>query len=108
MNGAGNASCRAVPATGAPRVVPDAIRGLHATPDATAAAREPGSHAMGPVHLGWWRVTMAMDRDDVISVLNDLVETSEDGLKVFRTCADGVTNSERSAPRELRGPIPHP
>jgi uncharacterized protein (TIGR02284 family) len=35
-----------------------------------------------------------MDRDDVISVLNDLIETSEDGLKVFRTCADGVTNSE--------------
>ncbi|MFL5574968.1 MAG: ferritin-like domain-containing protein [Gemmatimonadaceae bacterium] len=35
-----------------------------------------------------------MNRNDVISVLNDLIETSEDGLKVFRTCADGVTNSE--------------
>jgi uncharacterized protein (TIGR02284 family) len=37
---------------------------------------------------------MAMDSDDVISVLNDLIETSEDGVKVFRTCGDAVTNSE--------------
>jgi hypothetical protein len=36
---------------------------------------------------------MAMNRD-VISALNDLIETSEDGVKVFRTCADAVTNRE--------------
>ena len=33
-----------------------------------------------------------MDRDDVISTLNDLVETSKDGEEGFRTCADNVKN----------------
>ena len=37
---------------------------------------------------------MAMDKGDVISVLNDLIETSEDGVKDFRACADAVKNSE--------------
>src|SRR5690242_8968995 len=41
-----------------------------------------------------WRVTMAMDRDDVISVLNDLIATSEDGVKDFRACADAVKSNE--------------
>lgn len=33
-----------------------------------------------------------MDRDDVISTLNDLIETSKDGEEGFRTCADNVKN----------------
>jgi len=37
---------------------------------------------------------MAMDRDDVISVLNDLIATSEDGVKDFRACADAVKSSD--------------
>src|SRR5260221_8672759 len=31
-----------------------------------------------------------MDRDDVISTLNDLIETSKDGEEGFRSCADNV------------------
>jgi uncharacterized protein (TIGR02284 family) len=31
-----------------------------------------------------------MDRDDVISTLNDLIETSKDGEEGFRACADNV------------------
>ena len=31
-----------------------------------------------------------MDKDDVISTLNDLIETSRDGEEGFRTCANGV------------------
>jgi uncharacterized protein (TIGR02284 family) len=31
-----------------------------------------------------------MDRDDVISTLNDLIETSRDGEEGFRQCADTV------------------
>ena len=31
-----------------------------------------------------------MDRTDVIATLNDLIETSKDGEKGFRTCADAV------------------
>ncbi|HEU4641606.1 MAG TPA: PA2169 family four-helix-bundle protein [Gemmatimonadaceae bacterium] len=37
---------------------------------------------------------MAMSNDDVISVLNDLIETSEDGIKGFRECAEHVQNPE--------------
>jgi len=33
-----------------------------------------------------------MDRNDVISTLNDLIETSKDGEQGFRTCADAVTS----------------
>jgi uncharacterized protein (TIGR02284 family) len=35
-----------------------------------------------------------MDKDDVISTLNNLVETSKDGEQGFRTCADGVKNAQ--------------
>jgi uncharacterized protein (TIGR02284 family) len=34
-----------------------------------------------------------MDRDNVISTLNDLIETSRDGEEGFRACADHVKNS---------------
>ena len=33
-----------------------------------------------------------MDRDDVISTLNDLIETSRDGEEGFRHCAETVKN----------------
>jgi uncharacterized protein (TIGR02284 family) len=33
-----------------------------------------------------------MDRNDVISTLNDLIETSRDGEEGFRQCADTVKN----------------
>lgn len=35
---------------------------------------------------------MAMDNDDVISVLNNLIETSEDGVKGFRDAARAIQN----------------
>ncbi len=35
---------------------------------------------------------MAIDRDDVISVLNDLIETCEDGVKGFRAAAESIRN----------------
>ncbi len=35
---------------------------------------------------------MAMDNDDVISVLNDLIETCEDGVKGFRDAAEAIGN----------------
>jgi len=35
---------------------------------------------------------MAMDNDDVISVLNNLIETSEDGVKGFRDAAEAIRN----------------
>ncbi|HEX5438272.1 MAG TPA: PA2169 family four-helix-bundle protein [Gemmatimonadaceae bacterium] len=35
---------------------------------------------------------MAMDNDDVISTLNDLIETCEDGVKGFRAAADAAKN----------------
>jgi len=35
-----------------------------------------------------------MDKDDVISTLNDLIETSKDGEQGFRTCAEGVKNTQ--------------
>jgi len=35
-----------------------------------------------------------MDSKDVISTLNDLIETSKDGENGFRTCADGVKDAK--------------
>lgn len=35
---------------------------------------------------------MAMDNDEVISVLNNLIETCEDGVKGFRDAAEAVRN----------------
>lgn len=35
---------------------------------------------------------MAMDNDDVVSVLNDLIETCEDGVKGFRDAAKAIGN----------------
>jgi uncharacterized protein (TIGR02284 family) len=40
---------------------------------------------------------MALDRDDVISVLNDLIETSRDGVNGFRTAAESVQSAEARA-----------
>lgn len=37
---------------------------------------------------------MATDKDDVISTLNNLIETCKDGQNGFRTAADGVKNSD--------------
>jgi len=34
-----------------------------------------------------------MDNDEVISTLNDLIETSKDGAEGFRTCADDVSDA---------------
>jgi uncharacterized protein (TIGR02284 family) len=36
----------------------------------------------------------AMDRNDVIATLNDLIATSRDGEEGFRACADGVGNPQ--------------
>jgi uncharacterized protein (TIGR02284 family) len=36
----------------------------------------------------------AMDRDDVISTLNDLIETSRDGEEGFRQCAESVKSAK--------------
>ena len=35
-----------------------------------------------------------MDNDEVISVLNDLIETSKDGEEGFRTCAENVSSPQ--------------
>jgi uncharacterized protein (TIGR02284 family) len=40
---------------------------------------------------------MAMDNDDVVSALNDLIDTCEDGIQGFRTAADSVKNPEAKA-----------
>ncbi|MGQ0763801.1 MAG: ferritin-like domain-containing protein [Acidobacteriota bacterium] len=37
---------------------------------------------------------MALDNDEVISTLNNLIETCKDGQDGFRTAAEGVKNSE--------------
>jgi len=37
---------------------------------------------------------MAINNDDVISTLNNLIETCKDGQNGFQTAADGVKNSE--------------
>lgn len=37
---------------------------------------------------------MAIDNDDVISTLNNLIETCKDGQNGFQTAAEGVKNSE--------------
>jgi uncharacterized protein (TIGR02284 family) len=35
-----------------------------------------------------------MDKKDVVSTLNDLIETSKDGENGFRTCAEGVKSTQ--------------
>jgi uncharacterized protein (TIGR02284 family) len=35
-----------------------------------------------------------MDKDEVISTLNDLIETCKDGEAGFRACADDITNPQ--------------
>ncbi|HEY0844184.1 MAG TPA: PA2169 family four-helix-bundle protein [Noviherbaspirillum sp.] len=35
-----------------------------------------------------------MDNDEIISTLNDLIETSKDGEEGFRTCADDVSDPQ--------------
>lgn len=35
-----------------------------------------------------------MDKDDVISTLNDLIQTCKDGVEGFRTCAEDTKNAE--------------
>lgn len=35
-----------------------------------------------------------MDNDDVISTLNDLIETSKDGEEGFRTCAEDISDPQ--------------
>src|SRR5687768_12338539 len=37
---------------------------------------------------------MAMDKDDVIDTLNDLIETCKDGENGFRTCAEDIKRTE--------------
>jgi uncharacterized protein (TIGR02284 family) len=46
---------------------------------------------------GAQRKDWAMDRDDVIGTLNDLIETSKDGEEGFHTCADAVTDPQLKA-----------
>lgn len=43
-----------------------------------------------------------MDNDDVISTLNDLIETSKDGEKGFRECAEGVKDPQLKSLFEKR------
>jgi len=40
---------------------------------------------------------MAMDNDDVIATLNDLIQTSRDGEEGFRTCAESAKDPELQA-----------
>jgi uncharacterized protein (TIGR02284 family) len=37
---------------------------------------------------------MAMDNDDVVDTLNDLIETCKDGEEGFRTCAEDIKSTE--------------
>ena len=37
---------------------------------------------------------MAMDRDDLVDTLNDLIETCKDGENGFRTCAEDIRRSD--------------
>ena len=37
---------------------------------------------------------MAMDRDDVVDTLNDLIETCKDGENGFRTCAEDIKRTD--------------
>jgi uncharacterized protein (TIGR02284 family) len=48
---------------------------------------------------------MALDRDDVISVLNDLIETSKDGVNGFRSAAESVKSAEAKAVFTTRAQI---
>jgi len=45
---------------------------------------------------------MAMDNDDVVSVLNDLIETCEDGVKGFRDAAQAIGNPRAKEVFETR------
>lgn len=38
-----------------------------------------------------------MDKYDVVSTLNDLIQTCKDGLEGFRTCAEDISNPELKA-----------
>jgi len=38
-----------------------------------------------------------MDKNDVMSALNDLIETSKDGEKGFLACAEGVKSAQIKA-----------
>lgn len=38
-----------------------------------------------------------MEKNDVISTLNDLIQTCKDGMEGFRTCAEDINNSELKA-----------
>jgi uncharacterized protein (TIGR02284 family) len=38
-----------------------------------------------------------MESDELISTLNDLIETSKDGEEGFRSCADATTNTQLKA-----------
>src|SRR6266446_5641951 len=49
----------------------------------------PGRRSMAPQ-----RKDSAMDRDDVIATLNDLIEVSRDGEEGFGTCAEAVKNPQ--------------
>ena len=40
------------------------------------------------------RRKLLMNNQNVISTLNDLIETCKDGQEGFRTCAENVQNSE--------------
>lgn len=40
---------------------------------------------------------MAADNDTVVSVLNDLIDTCNDGIKGFRSAADAIKNPEAKA-----------
>jgi uncharacterized protein (TIGR02284 family) len=62
---------------------------------------------------------MAMDKDDVIDTLNDLIETCKDGDEGFRTCAEDITRADlkplfiraaqrcAEAARELQAQVQH-
>jgi uncharacterized protein (TIGR02284 family) len=38
-----------------------------------------------------------MEKNDVISTLNDLIQTCKDGVEGFRTCAEDISNPELKA-----------
>jgi uncharacterized protein (TIGR02284 family) len=43
-----------------------------------------------------------MDKDDLISTLNDLIETSKDGEEGFHSCAEGVSDPQLKSLFEAR------
>ena len=38
-----------------------------------------------------------MDKENIVSILNDLIKTSKDGEQGFRACAEGASSPELSA-----------